>query len=120
MTAPVVIDVRRDGTIARLTLTGELDLAGADEVSDLGLVYLDMADIDEVIVDLAGLTFIDSSGIRALVICKNRSVEVGKALRVIGSHGPVAKVLELCGLTDYLAGDDLTAGNDGSSHAAEA
>ena len=105
MTAPVVIHVRQDGPVARLTLSGELDLAGADDVSDSGLTYLDMAGIDELIVDLAGLTFIDSCGIRALVKCKNRSLDVGKEFRIIGSHGPVAKVLEICGLTGYLAGN---------------
>jgi len=42
----------------------------------------------------------DSCGIRTLVKCKNRSLEVGRLLRIIGIHGPVANVFEMCRLTE--------------------
>ena len=106
MPAPVVVHVRQDGPVARLTLSGELDLAWRRRRKRRGPANLDVVGIDELIVDLAGLTFIDSCGIAALVKCKKGSLEVGKALRIIGSRGPVADVLKICGLISCLAGND--------------
>jgi anti-anti-sigma factor len=104
MPAPVVIEMRQDGPVARLTLTGELDLAGASSVTDPVAAYLGTAGINEVIVDIAPLTFIDSAGVSALVKGKQLSLDVGKTFRIVGSHGRVAVVLDICGLTAYLTG----------------
>ena len=106
MPTPVVIEMRQDGPVARLTLTGEFDLAGADRFTEAAAAYLDAAGVDSVIVDVAALTFNDSAGIRALVNCKRRSLDVGKTFRIVGNRGHVAVVLDICGLSDYLTGND--------------
>ena len=78
-----------------VTLRGELDLATAD-----GLVewLLDIAG-SRVVVDLADLTFMDSSGIAVMIQAKN---QLGDAIVFTRPHPNVWQVLELTGLTDLL------------------
>ncbi len=55
-----------------------------------------------VVIDLRGVTFFDSSGIRALVLADNRAREVGAETKVI--LGPPASrlALETSGMLDHL------------------
>ena len=53
----------------------------------------------KVVIDLTGLTFIDSSGIRSLLDSKRRAEEHGVALVVrVPGDGQVRQVLELTGM----------------------
>jgi len=49
------------------------------------------------------VSFLDSSGIGALVQCKRLAADAGKHIRVIGAAGQVADVLNLVGVTAFLA-----------------
>ncbi|MEA1941200.1 MAG: STAS domain-containing protein [Pseudomonadota bacterium] len=48
-----------------------------------------------VVLDLSGLTMIDSAGIGMLIMTNDRVVKRGKTLRLRGVQGQVAKVVEL-------------------------
>ena len=56
-----------------VTLHGELDIASADGLAD---ALVEVAG-STVVVDLSGLTFMDSSGIGALVVARNRVLSEG-------------------------------------------
>jgi anti-sigma B factor antagonist len=60
----------------RIRLTGEFDLAAFDEV-DGELQRLQAQGGDRIVVDLQGLTFMDSSGMRALLRAQRRSEDGG-------------------------------------------
>ena len=60
----------------------------------------------DVIVDLAGVTFLDSSGIGALIHARNVLGENGHTIRVSGEQDNVRMVLEVTGLLDTLHGED--------------
>jgi anti-anti-sigma factor len=95
----------RVGPIAQscclVQLVGELDLAtvGAAE-KELGLV--ERAGPGTVVLDFSELEFIDSSGIKLLMDARDRARVNGQALRLIRGPKAVQRVLELCGLTDWL------------------
>ena len=55
-----------------------------------------------VVVDLSELTFMDSSGITALVKARNRMAEEGNDLIFTRPHPIVRRVLEVTGLTGWL------------------
>ena len=74
-------------------VTGELDMASAPE---LDACLLALADAD-VIVDLAGLTFMDSSGISVLIVAFKRSVKHGRTFVLRAPPAQVARVLQLSG-----------------------
>jgi anti-anti-sigma factor len=76
-----------------IRLWGELDLATADKLTE-GLSNLD----GSAVLDLSELTFIDSSGISALVHQYNRR----GGLVLIGPRPNVARVLRIAGLEDWV------------------
>jgi anti-anti-sigma factor len=91
----------RDGR-AWLTLRGELDLATAPDLEHLVTERVDAG--REVVVDLRGLEFMDSSGIRVLVAAHTRAGRNGTRLFVVRPQtgSAVAKIVEVSGLEGEL------------------
>ena len=91
----------RDGR-AHLALRGELDLATAPELEELLNARVDSG--QEVVVDLRGLEFMDSSGIRVLVAAHARAGRTGTRVVVVrpGRDSAVAKIVEVSGLDGEL------------------
>jgi anti-sigma B factor antagonist len=89
----------------RIELHGELDLDTAPELTEqLDAVTNRGAVL--VIVDLGDVTFLDSSGLRALVNGARTIEESGGRLLIEGASGAVARVLELTDLLRRLAAPD--------------
>lgn len=79
-----------------LTLSGELDVVSAPK---LGEAVAQAGDAT-VVVDLADLTFCDSSGIRAILLAHRAVTESGRHFALRGANGPVRRVFEITGLTE--------------------
>jgi anti-sigma B factor antagonist len=91
--APGVIDVRVTGEIDMATV-GTLDSALHDAVRTAGTT--------RVVVDFAGVTFCDSSGIAALDRSFGAARARGGALRVVNLGPGIQRILEITGLLDAL------------------
>jgi anti-sigma B factor antagonist len=89
-----------DGTYV-LGLIGELDLATKDIVRQ-AIIQAVESGAAGVSVDLAGLEFIDSTGIGALVFGKRAADEYGVPFQVVNPKGPVDAVLTLTQVMGYL------------------
>jgi anti-anti-sigma factor len=93
------ITARDHSDIHVVALRGELDVVSAD-----GLAYalVEVAG-STVVVDLSGLTFIDCSGVAALVLARNRILanKMGQ-LVVTRPSAIVRKVLEIVGLGGWI------------------
>jgi anti-sigma B factor antagonist len=84
-----------------ISVAGEVDLATSAE-----LVECVQANADrDVILDLSGVAFLDSAGIRALVRSYRLVHDSGYTLRTSGEPDNVRKVLEIVGVLDTLHGD---------------
>lgn len=81
-----------------VSLHGELDLANADRVRD---ALVEVAG-STVVVDLSDLSFLDSSGIAALLGARERILASGNGFELRGAQGMVRRVLDLTGLSDLL------------------
>ncbi|WP_290856620.1 STAS domain-containing protein [Hamadaea sp.] len=57
----------------------------------------------DVVIDLAGVTFIDSTGVRALVEAYRSARQAGLQLSVRGARHWVARVLEVTGVATMLS-----------------
>ena len=93
----LVIDVSDDGGVRVLRLDGELDMAGVPhfESSLLGNRPPGTATF---VLDLRELTFIDSSGIRALIMADKSVRDGGGRLIVVRGSQRVDQVLEMTGV----------------------
>ncbi|MET0415262.1 MAG: STAS domain-containing protein [Actinoplanes sp.] len=80
----------------RVTVAGECDLAVSGRLSEVLTDAVGRSPV--VVVDLAGLAFLDSSGMHGLVIAHRAARERGGRLVAVGATGNVATVLELTGV----------------------
>ena len=84
-----------------IAATGELDAASAETLAAaLGQARERSA---EVVLDLAGLTFIDSSGLRVVAAEHVTSGESGTAFRIVGATDRVRRIFEMTGLEALIA-----------------
>ncbi len=92
------IEVVTTGDVEVLALRGELDVANAERVR----TRLLSSEASILVVDLEGLTFIDSSGLTALVHAHNQLTGRGRGFELRGATKGVKRVFEITGLTDFL------------------
>ena len=81
---------------------GELDLATAPDLEDLVIGRL--ADGTPVVLDLRGLSFMDSSGVRVLVAAHARASDGGGDLTIVrpARGSAVDRILEVSGIDQAL------------------
>jgi anti-sigma B factor antagonist len=85
----------RNDTVAVVAPTGELDLSGA-MVLDAELERLAAEPgLAGFVVDLRGLTFIDSSGLRSIVLADMRAREAGRRFSLVRGGDTVHRVFEI-------------------------
>jgi anti-anti-sigma factor len=96
------VTVGRSHEAITLTVAGELDIATAPRVAD-HLAAIDAAGgTERVVLDLGGLTFLDSSGVALLLGAARRAEAAGRALTIVRTPPEARRVLALCGLLDLL------------------
>ncbi|MFF8941487.1 STAS domain-containing protein [Streptomyces sp. NPDC014864] len=79
-----------------VTLAGEVDLDGSAHLRETLLSCLHTARVT--VVDFGGVTFMDSSGINALITAHQTAEERGCRLSVAAPQDAVLRVLELVGV----------------------
>jgi anti-sigma B factor antagonist len=97
--------IRRDGSTSTVLLSGEIDMSVHEAILSVLLDQLNDPTSRKVRADLAGVSFIDSSGLHALVKARQAADRLGRAFTVSGAKGPVLEVLDLTDLT-MLLGED--------------
>jgi len=95
------IDERSANGRLVLELRGELDLANAAQL-DRAIAQAESADRSELLLDLSGVEFIDSTGLRSILAAHEKLGGRGGRLLVTGGQPQVARLLELTGADDYL------------------
>jgi anti-anti-sigma factor len=104
--------VERSASLTYVELLGELDLSYEDRFGDA----VDTVQSGLLVLDLGGLTFIDSAGIRVILRTWHRSREDGFALEIVGARDQVAKVFRIAGLDGVLPLVDQISLNGRSQH----
>jgi anti-sigma B factor antagonist len=91
------VDVSHEPGRALVSLTGELDLATAPQLRAC-LASLPEEGENEVVLDLTGLDFIDSTGLSVLVMVFTRTRAAGCAMVIRNPSSAVIRILEITGL----------------------
>jgi anti-anti-sigma factor len=89
------------GDSARLTLTGELDIATVPRVEEAVAKVLAQG-ARSVIVDLSRLAFVDSSGLRMFITLNERASAEGWSLGLIRPPEPTFSVFQITGAEENL------------------
>ena len=83
---------------ATVVIKGEVDLDSAPELLTLGSSHLAEPAVQALVLDLSGVTFMDSSTVGALVALRNRARQSQKAFQVRRPSESVNRLLKLTGL----------------------
>ena len=90
-----------DGTV-HLALAGEIDMASSSTLAAALRAAICADDTKQVAVDLGQVTFLDSSGMRELVLAHALAAERAVSFYIINAHERPRRVLELTGLLAIL------------------
>lgn len=101
MTEFAVSIERVDGD-AVLVLAGEIDLATSPRVRDAVIDVLATQPPARLVIDLSGVSFLDSTGIGALVAGRNKAAALGVPFVVRHPQRMVRRVLDIAGLLEVL------------------
>jgi anti-sigma B factor antagonist len=100
-----LVDVRRDSERAEVVMTGEFDLYSVRSVRDPIVTLMDDPP-RELVIDMAGVDFIDSSGIALLVDVYTHVVHRGEGtMRITDTSSIAHRLLEICGLLETFGVD---------------
>jgi anti-sigma B factor antagonist len=99
--APFEMKSAHDGETGRLTLFGELDIATVPLV-ERAVERILQNGTRRLTVDLGGLGFVDSSGLRLFIVLQQRSGAEGWELLLTRPEPQALKVFRLSGVEDDL------------------
>jgi anti-sigma B factor antagonist len=90
-----------EGELA-LLVSGEIDLLTAQRLEREISSLLKQAPRSSVTVDLSGVTFIDASGLRALMAARREAGEAGRSIMLLDPSFVVQRLFEITGLEEHL------------------
>jgi anti-sigma B factor antagonist len=94
------LKVDRDGTGAVLRVTGEVDLTSAPRLDDEVTALIEGA-VTDLTIELKGVSFMDSTGLRVLLKASKMIDSNGGKLQLAQPSDPVKRLLEVSGLDTH-------------------
>lgn len=99
--ATLLLETSLAGRAAVIALRGELDLAGAAALEQ-ELARLEPEGPDAVVIDLRGVDFMDSSGLRVLAVSTQRAQGRGQRFALVPGAAQVMRVLDITRMRERL------------------
>jgi len=99
---PANIDLRREGSSLVVAVAGEIDLSTAHQLDD-AIRQAEETETSRIVVDLSGLSFVDSTGLSVLLDAIKRNRSDGDRLSFVPSkHEAVTRLLAVTDTTELL------------------
>ena len=98
--ADLNVEIQAHPGQAILVLHGELDLATKSQLQDEAIEQLNVPGLATLGLDLADITFLDSSGVSVLVELRNQAQERGIEVQILAVSRRAARVLTIIGLAE--------------------
>ncbi len=96
----IEFSVDREGAQATVSVTGEIDLTSAPRLDD-EVTSLIEGSVEALMIELAGVSFMDSTGLRVLLKASKMLGTNGGRLVLRNPSDPVRRLLDVSGLTTY-------------------
>lgn len=93
----MTIAVEFSGSVASIVLSGGIDYAAQEEFKNANKQALSANGVNEIHINFAEATFLDSSGIRALLILKKETEMSGKSLILLNCNEYLFDIFEIGG-----------------------
>ena len=90
------------GEIGRIVLTGSFDFLVQDDLRQIIDKTLNSKKVKNISVDMAGVTFMDSSAIRLLLLLNKNAVAGGKSLVLVNCRNPLREIFAIGGFDTVL------------------
>ena len=94
---------RRVDQSLKLAIAGELDMAATFKLEPQLDRLVDAPDLRRLECDLAGVSFVDSSGLGLLLAMRERAHERGIAMAIVSVSAPVRRILDVSGIGAVLS-----------------
>lgn len=95
-----VRSVQTNGALV-IAISGEVDVAAETQFVEHVVDGVSTTDAQRVVLDLSRVAFMDSTGLRMLLLCKRRAEERGIPLTLsIASDGPVSRLIDVSGVAE--------------------
>jgi anti-sigma B factor antagonist len=95
------IDVREESDRVVVKLAGELDMANAPLLQD-AIESAELVAAKTVVLDLQGLTFLDSTGLRIILAAREQCWRRGQEFAVTPGSQQVQRLLSVTGVGEHL------------------
>lgn len=99
--SPFEVTIQQRGGAVHVALSGELDISTAQRLED-DLRRVEAERPDLLVLDLQGLSFMDSTGLRLLIMADSRAREAGRRLAIVKGNEMVQRVMRLTRLDERL------------------
>ena len=107
---PFAVELQRRDHVAVVRPRGELDIATIETldsaveaaIAEALRAALDLEHAARLVLDLRGLSFIDSTGLHLLVALHQRTQRDGCQLTILAPAAPIDRAIRLCGLDEWL------------------
>jgi anti-anti-sigma factor len=97
--ADLTVAIERQGDRVSVAVAGELDLGTVDQLEQAVAGELAAGAVAELVVDLGGVSFVDSSGLGALLRIRQATQQAGGQLILTGVNPGPARVIGIAGLS---------------------
>jgi anti-anti-sigma factor len=91
------VTIEFHGTTANITLSGNVDYSMQEQIRQANQQALSNEQVQEICVDFADVTFLDSSVIRALLTLRKEADAAGKSLVLLNCNNNTREVFEIGG-----------------------
>ena len=97
------VHIEETGDVLRGTVEGELDLLTEPELVGAFGQAIETTTATTCVLDLRQVGFLDSSGLRGLLLCRDAAAARDIAFSLGVDDGPVTRLLDLAGVRDWFA-----------------
>jgi anti-anti-sigma factor len=99
------LQTETEGSSALVRIRGDLDLQVVDRVAD-ALARIESEEPDLLVIDLSGLSFMDSSGMALIAAAHIRAVDAGRRFAIVIPPAGVRQAFERARLSEVMTTTD--------------